>query len=550
VSQQPRSTAHPGAMFDDSTVARHYADGNWDAATVADHVRHQATNNPDGMAYRAPDADLTWAQYDALATRLAGAFVQLGLARGDLLGTLLPGGSLVHVVYLAAQQAGLVTLGMGPRSGEQDVARLLESTSCGWLLTCTVHRGQDTRDLMCRLKPAVAELGHHITVDLDAWGMIVKLDGVRRDLPGYAVAESLLAERALGPDELFFLNSTSGTTGLPKCVTATMNNRKYFSRLAADAGGLGDDETILSVLPSPYGFGLWSAHVTPARYGYTTVLCADFDPDEALRLVETERVTVLAAVTSQLVMMLNSPAFAERDLSTLRVVFTGGEPLQRERAAEFERRTGATILQFYGSNESGPLSVTRTADPQDNRLGTVGRPIAAQQVRLFDQDGTDVTATGGPGQCAAAGPGTTPGYYRDPHADEQLFRTDGWQLTGDLATLDEDGYLTITGRAAELIIRGGHNISAGQVETEVGTHPRVAQVAVIGVPDDVLGERVCAVLTTRDGQPLDVDELRDHLDTRGVSKHYWPEQVQLRQQLPLGIGGKLDKHQLRQELRG
>src|SRR5699024_11165694 len=140
---------------------------------------------------------------------------------------------------------------------------------------------------------------------------------------------------------------------------------------------------------------------------------------------ETERFTVLAAVTIQLVMMLNSPAFAERDLSTLRVVFTGGEPLQRERAAEFDRCTGATILQFYGSNESGPLSVTRTPDRQDDRFRPLRRPIAAHQVRLFDQHGPAVTATGGPGQCAAAVQHTTPGYYRDPHADKQLFRPDG-----------------------------------------------------------------------------------------------------------------------------
>lgn len=544
----PQDAATRPAMFDAATLERHYDDGSWDSATVSDHVRRNAETDPEGWAFRAPDANLTWAGYDELATRLAGAFVRLGLARGDLLGTLIPGGSLVHVAYLAAQNAGLVTLGMGPRSGDREVARLLETTSCRWLLTRTVHRGRDTRDLVSGLGEGPGP-EHHVTVDLDDHGLVLALDGVRQALPELVEAEALIVDRALGPDELFFLNSTSGTTGAPKCVMATMNNRKYFSWLAADAARFGNDETILSVLPSPYGFGLWSAHFTPARYDFTTVLCADFDAEEALRLIEAERVTVLAAVTSQLVMMLNSPGAGERDLSSLRVVFTGGEPLHRERAEEFERRTGAPILQFYGSNEAGPLSVTRTTDSREKRLSTVGRPIPAQHVLLFDREGTEVTIRGGPGQCAGLGPGTTPGYYRDPEADAQLFRADGWQLTGDLATLDDDGYLSLAGRTADLIIRGGQNISAVQVETEVATHPRVTQVAAIGVPDPVLGERVCAVIATRDGLVIDIEELREHLRTRGVTKHCWPEHVRLRGELPLGTGGKLDKQRLRDELR-
>lgn len=544
----PQDAAVGSAMFDKATLARYYNDGSWDSDTVADYVRRNAAGDSGGWAFRAPDVDLTWSGYDELAARLAGAFVRLGLVRGELLGTLVPGGSLVHVVYLAAQRAGLVTLGMGPRSGDADAARLLAATSCRWLLTRTIHRGRDMESLVNGLVDTVPDLPHHITLDVDSHGFTLALDGVPQSLPGRDEAEELVSGRALGPDELFFLNSTSGTTGVPKCVTATMNNRKYFSGLARDAADFGEQETFLSVLPSPYGFGLWSAHFTPARYGFPTVLCADFDPAETLRAIESRRVTVLAAVTSQLVMLLNSPAFDECDLSSLRVVFTGGEPLHRQRADEFERRTGASILQFYGSNEAGPLSVTRTVDPPAKRFGTVGKPIPAQRVRLFDGDGNDVTADGGPGQCGGIGPGTTPGYYRDAAANAELFRGDGWQLTGDLATLDDDGYLAVAGRTADLIIRGGQNISAVRVEEEVGTHPRVAQVAAIGVPDETLGERVCAVLTTRDGTDLDVAALREHLRARGVSKHYWPEHVRTRRELPLSTGGKLDKQRLRDEL--
>lgn len=541
-------TRNRNPVFDPTTIARYYAKGHWDASTVADYIRDNAERDPEGWAFRAPDAHLTWAGYDRLSTRLAGALVRLGVARNELVGTLVSGGSLVHVVYLAAQKAGLVALGMGPRSGDQEIARLLEKTSCHWFLTRSVHRGRKAIELVSAVTERGASVDNHVTVDLDGNGLRLAVAGVERPLPSMAEAEPLLAGRALGPDELFFLNSTSGTTGVSKCVAATMNVRKYFGPLAADAAGLTDGEVFCSVLPSPYGFGLWSAHFVPARYHATTVLCSDFDAAETLRLIETERVTVLAAVTSQFVMMLNSPAFSESDLSSLRVVFTGGERLNSERAEEFERRTGASILQFYGSNESGPISVTRVADTREKRLSTVGHPIPGQHVRLFDAEGADVTGSGGPGQCAAFGPGITPGYYEDPQANATLFRADGWLLTGDLASADTEGYLHLAGRTADLIIRGGQNVSVLEVETEVGAHPRVAQVAAIGVPDPTLGERVCAVISTRDGQDIDLDEVREHLAARGVSKHCWPERIRVLPELPLSAGGKLDKQRLRKQL--
>jgi acyl-CoA synthetase len=353
----------------------------------------------------------------------------------------------------------------------------------------------------------------------------------------------------LGPDDLFFLNSTSGTTGRPKCVRQTMNVRKYFGALAAAAARFGRDEVVASLVPAPYGFGLWSAHVVPAQYGFATVLVEEFEPAAAVRLIERHQVSVLAAVTSQFVMMLRTPEFATADLTSLRVMFTGGEKVPYERIAEFEDRTGAAVLQFYGSNEAGPISVTGVADPVEPRRRTGGRPVPAMNVRLLGPEGVDVTDTGGPGQVAVRGPGMTPGYYEDEDANAPLFRSDGWMLTGDLATISTDGFLTVTGRAADFIIRGGHNVSAPAVEEWISAHPRVAQVAVVGVPDETLGERVCAYLVTRDGADLALEDLRTHLAELGVTKQNWPERLVVWSSLPLSTGGKLDKTALRADAR-
>lgn len=524
--------------FSSATIERYYADGSWDADTIADLVARNAVAAPDGIAFHAPEGALTWREYDAAATRLAGAYVLAGWTPGQPLAVLLTGGALTHVAYLAAQRAGLVTVGLSPRAGDAEISHLLRHTAAVALVSRSSHRGRPAGEI-ARLTGAP----EHLELDLVDAVPVLRRAGVPLAVPTVAQAVGLLAGRGLGPDDLFFLNSTSGTTGRPKCVRQSMNVRKYFAGLAAEAGAFGPDEVVLSALPAPYGFGLWSAHVMPARYRFATVLTAEFDPAGTLDLIERHRVTVLAAVTSQFIMMLNHEAFARRDLGSLRVLFTGGERVPRHRAEEFEERTGCAVLQFYGSNEAGPISVTRVADPRPARLGTAGRPVPAMRLRLLDPDGDPVTE--GPGQVAVNGPGCTSGYFRDEPANRLLFRPDGWLRTGDLGRLDADGYLSITGRTADFIIRGGHNVSAPVVEEAVGGHPSVAQVAVVGMPDEVLGERVCAFVVTRDGTGLTLDELRVHLEAAGVSKVNWPERLVGLPVLPLGAGGKVDKSALR-----
>lgn len=537
MSEHPEAE-YPDAEYAEATVSRYYADGSWTKDTIADLVARNAAAAPDAIAFYAEDATLTWRAYDRLSTQLAGAYVLAGWRPGERLAVLLTGGALTHVAYLAAQKAGLVTVGLAPRAGDAEVAYLLSHTEAGGLVTRANHRGRPGWEIA-----QAAGARRHLVLDLVDEELTLECDGTSLRVPSWDEAASLIAGRGLGPDDLFFLNSTSGTTGRPKCVRQTMNTRKYFGALAAEAAQFRSDEVVFSAVPAPYGFGLWSAHVVPTQYRFPTVLAAEFSPAETLRLIERHRVTVLAAVTSQFIMLLNAPEFAEYDLSSLRVLFTGGERVPYRRAAEFEERTGCTVVQFYGSNEAGPISVTRVDDDREKRLRTVGRPIPAMRVRFFAPDGSPVD--GGPGQIAVNGPGCTAGYFRDAAANRILFREDGWLLTGDIGELDGDGYLSVTGRAADFIIRGGHNISVPYVEEVVGGHPRVAQVAVVGYPDEVLGERVCAFVVTRDGADLDLDDLRAYLGQAGVSKVNWPERVVCLPALPIGVGGKVDKKALR-----
>ena len=471
--------------------------------TLGAVVAANAARDPDGVAY-AGAGDLAWAEYsdraDALAATLAGRY-----ERGARVAVQMADGAAVHLMYLAAERAGIVVVGIGPRAGSREVEHLVTRTGAVDVLTA--------------------------------------LPPVDRSAPPADPT------RAFAADELWFLNSTSGTTGLPKVVMHHQARWFAFHDLAVATGALTDADVFMSVLPAPFGFGLWTAHFTPALLGAPCVLTERFDAEATLTAIDQHRVTVLAAVSTQFVMLLESPALAAADLTSLRVLYTGGERVPSERAAAFEARTGARVLQFYGSNETGALSATALTDDRDVRLGTAGRVIESLHVRLLDPDtGADITATGGPGIAACRGSVNCLGYWDDEAANSELFTADGWMRTGDVCTIDASGVLTVVGRTSDFIIRGGKNISAAQVEEEVSAHPGVALCAAVAMPDPVFGERVCVYVVARDPAVApDLAALQRHLAARGVGKELWPEHLVIVEgDLPRASGGKVAKAVLRE----
>jgi acyl-CoA synthetase len=515
--------------------------------SLSEVVDGRAGQAPDAPAYIGDAETLTWAGYAARSRRLAAALVALGLEPGERVGVLLPDGPGVHVAFLAAERAGLPVVGIGPRAGPAEIRHLLERTRASALVSRDRHRDLEMGAFAASLRGDGLPLRHHLALAAGiAEGEALLVDGAPLPEPGDD-ASAALAGRRLAPDDLFLLNSTSGTTGLPKCVMHDQRRWLYFHELAVDAGELSSSDVFLSVLPAPFGFGIWTAHVTPTLLGAPTVLMERFEADEAIRRMERHGVSVLAAVSTQFLMMLSSPALDRADLSRLRVLFTGGEAVPEARAAEFERRTGALVLQFYGSNETGALSRTTTRDPRARRLGTAGRVIDAMNVRLFDEAGRDVTETGR-GQPGCRGPALSRGYWDDPEANAKLYTPDGWMLTGDIATLDGDGTLRVVGRAADFIIRGGKNVSGPAVEAEVGTHPAVALAAAVAMPDEVFGERVCVYAELRPDATLTLEELVAHLEARGASRETLPERLVVVEALPRASGGKIAKGVLREDI--
>lgn len=518
-------------VFADEDAARFRAAGWWADTTLSDAVRRNAARSPDRRAYSdEPGASLTWREFDAAATSLAGQLFAAGIGRGARVAVWHSDCAAIHILFVAIERCGAVVVGIGARAGTREVGALLRNTEPKVLISDETHRLAAAR--------ATAESPVPVLV-LHRQAGLPGLDVDAAVPPGGVDAE-------LGADDVFLINSTSGTTGLPKCVVHTQNRWYYFHQKAVANGLLTSAEVFLPVIPMPFGFGIWTSHTTPIYLGAGAVILDRFTARAACEAIAQHSVTVLCCVSSQLTMLMAEPAFREANLTSLRVVFTGGEAIPYRPAAEFEERTGAKILQFYGSNETGLLSATTVDDSLDHRLRTAGRIVPEMSVRLFDGD-RDVTAAGR-GQPACRGPATSLGYLGGTDHDK-LFTSDGWMLMGDICELDADGYLTVTGRTSDFILRGGKNISAAQVEDAALTHPAIALAAAVAMPDPVFGERICLYAELVDSASVALPELVDHLLALGVSKELLPERLIVVDELPRSSGGKIAKGDLRQDIR-
>jgi acyl-CoA synthetase len=521
--------------FTDEDPARFRAAGWWSDSTLSDAVRRNAEGSPERVAYLEHDGiSLTWREFDAAATALAEQLVGIGIAPGDRVAVWHGDSAAIHALFIAVERCGAVVVGIGARAGTREVAAILRSSQPKIVISDSQRSAAAAQ--------VVVEVGELSLLVLGLVGGALRLNV-------FAAPRALSAGSQLGPDDVFLINSTSGTTGLPKCVVHTQNRWYYFHQKAVANGLLTSGDVFLPVIPMPFGFGIWTSHTTPIYLGATAVIVERFTTRAACQAIARHKVTVLCCVSTQLTMLMADRECRDYDLSSLRVVFAGGEALPYRPAAEFEELTGAKILQFYGSNETGLLSGTTVADSLRHRLRTGGRIVPEMAVRLFDGD-RDVTETGR-GQPACRGPATSLGYLGGTDQDK-LFTRDGWMLMGDICEIDADGYLSVTGRTSDFILRGGKNISASQVEDAVMTHPAIAVAAAVAMPDPVFGERVCLYAELVDAETsktIELPELVEHLLGLGVSKELLPERLIVVDALPRSSGGKIAKGDLRKDIR-
>lgn len=528
-------------------VIRQYTKaGYWRSKNATDYIIENAAQRTDKIAYIQGEKSITWGEYSILVDKLALAFLDMGIKKEDRFAIYLPDWKEAHIAIDALSKIGAVSVAININQRAKELEYMLNLTEAVGIITPSKWRELDYIEIVKQLRPNTPELKYHLVVGDDERPDIENLNTLLNEWPEEKDPADYLEQFHPSPNETFLMNFTSGTTGLPKCVLHTPNRWIYFVRLAIDGGKLTSEDVMLALVPNNSGFGLWTSHVCPIMLGAKTILLERFDAEEALRVIEREKVSVVTAVTTQFIKMLQVPNFSKYDLTSWRVMYTGGQDVPYEKVKELESSTGCTVLQFYGSVESGAVSRTVLGESLEQRTKTVGKPVPEMNVKLFDPaSGEEVTAPGQVGEVACKGPSIGSGYYNDPENTKKLFNSKGWLLTGDLGTIGEDGYLRLVGRVKDIIIRGGQNISAAEVEDAICGHPKVAEVAVVAMPDPVFGEKACAYVVTKAGQDITYEELVTYLNNLKTAKYKLPERLEMVTELPLSPGGKVMKNVLR-----
>jgi long-chain acyl-CoA synthetase len=476
---------------------------------------------------------MTYAKLDAASDQFAAGLLERGIVPGDRVALQLPNVGQFVVAYFGILKAGAVVVPLNVQYKAREVAHILGDSGASLLVTWS----------------AVAAEAAKGAADAGLTELVVLTTGAG---PGPDVGdryEDLFVDlrgrpplHQSDPGDVAVIVYTSGTTGRPKGAELTHFQLLMNADTPGRLFGIRDDDVVLVALPLFHVFALSSILNLCVRFGVTMTLVPRFDPGLVLDVVQRDRVTVFEGVPTMYVALLDHPGLDRYDLSSLRVGISGGAPLPATVIDQFEARFGIVILEGYGLSETASTT-TFNVSATDRRVYSVGRPIWGVEVEIWDDAG-QVQPAGHEhvGELVVRGVNVMRGYHGDPEGTAAAF-TEGWMHTGDLGYVDEDGYFFIVDRKKELIIRGGYNVYPREVEDVLHTHPAVAQVAVVGVPDDRLGQEVKAFVSLHPGQHATEAELIEHVRER-MAAYKYPRTVEVRDTLPLNATGKIVKREL------
>ncbi len=486
---------------------------------------------------------LTYAQLDAEVDRLARGLLAAGLRFGDRLGIWSPNCAEWVLTQFATAKIGVILVNVNPAYRTSELAYVLEQSGCRALVAATRFKSSDyvamVRD--ARAGGALPGLERVIHLDTPDWDELLA--------GGEALGDDVVAAAlaALRPEDPINIQYTSGTTGFPKGATLSHRNILNNGYFVARACRYTEADRVCIPVPFYHCFGMVMGNLACITHGATMVVPgAAFEPEATLRAVQNERCTSLYGVPTMFIAELDHPDFASFDLSSLRTGIMAGSPCPvavMERVMAEMHMEEVTIC--YGMTETSPVSTqTGHDDTVEQRTQTVGRVHPHLEVRIAGHDGETVPR-GETGELLTRGYSVMLGYWNDDERTAEAIDADGWMHTGDLATMDDDGYVRIVGRSKEMVIRGGENIYPREIEEFLHTHDGIAVAAVVGVPDARFGEELVAWIEPRAGHALTEDDVRDFC--RGRIAHYKvPRYVRFTDDLPMTVTGKIQKFKLRE----
>jgi 2,3-dihydroxybenzoate-AMP ligase len=528
--------------FPPEFARRYHERGYWSDKSLAEEFRVVFERYADRVALIDRERSITYTELDRLSTNLALNLLNLGLKTLDRVVVQLPNVSEFVVLYFALQKIGCIPIAALASHRYAEISQFVELSGAAACVVPERQRDFDYAQMINRIRKDAPALKHAIILGAPRQGFSSLSELIARPA---ALSASRLSEIRIDPTDPAVFQLSGGTTGIPKLIPRTHNDYAYNSKAAAAVCGINPDSVALIVLPIAHNLPLACPGIQGFLFhGGKAVISASTKPEDMCALIQKHHVTHLKVVPALLIRLLNDPALTRYDLSSLKVIQSGGQSLQPEtRLLANKLIPNAFVQENFGMSE-GLLMFVRLDDPEDVCLETVGRPISPDdEVRILDDDGNDVPM-GEVGELCCRGPYTLRGYFGVPEYNAWVFTADGFYRSGDLMRQHASGNYIVEGRKKDLINRGGEKISAEEIENLILSHPSVKNVACIPVPDPDLGERMCACVLLRDGANLSFEELKGFLLGREIAKYKLPERLEVLPDFPLSTFGKVSKKKL------
>ncbi|EFO4062524.1 medium-chain fatty-acid--CoA ligase [Escherichia coli] len=529
--------------FNEQRRAAYRQQGLWGDASLADYWQQTARAMPDKIAVvDNHGASYTYSALDHAASCLANWMLAKGIESGDRIAFQLPGWCEFTVIYLACLKIGAVSVPLLPSWREAELVWVLNKCQAKMFFAPTLFKQTRPVDLILPLQNQLPQLQQIVGVDkLAPATSALSLSQI------IAYNTPLTTAITVHGDELAAVLFTSGTEGLPKGVMLTHNNilaseRAYCARL-----NLTWQDVFMMPAPLGHATGFLHGVTAPFLIGARSVLLDIFTPAACLALLEQQRCTCMLGATPFVYDLLNLLEKQPADLSALRFFLCGGTTIPKKVARECQQR-GIKLLSVYGSTESSPHAVVNLDDPLSRFMHTDGYAAAGVEIKVVD-DARKTLPPGCEGEEASRGPNVFMGYFDEPELTARALDEEGWYYSGDLCRMDEAGYIKITGRKKDIIVRGGENISSREVEDILLQHPKIHDACVVAMPDERLGERSCAyVVLKAPHHSLSLEDVVTFFSRKPVAKYKYPEHIVVIEKLPRTASGKIQKFLLRKDI--
>lgn len=482
---------------------------------------------------------LTWSEIKQLSDRLALSLLQLDLKRDSKVLVQLPNCAELFLTRLACEKAGIQLVTVTPTFNLAELAPIIRFTQPQAAIVPKLYHGVDYLDLLQAARNETLRL-----IIITGGAAPVGTLDFEEMIAGAVDADRLKATRYSILD-VCQIATTSGSTGMPKCVAVPLYTRLLTGWIHLKRFAVHTDDRLAAATSIVTGTADALVYNGGCASGAAVVLTDRSSPAELCRLMAAERVSVIPLVPTMMARILALADLSPYDLRKLRLVINHGASISADRAAEIETKLACRIAQAYGSVDCGGISATFWDDPPGVRLGTLGRPLDGNETRIVDREHLDV-APGEVGRLWVRGLHTDAHFFNNPELDRTR-RVNGYFDLQELGRLDDEGNIVLMGREHDLIIRGGQNIFPADVEATLSLHPKIVEVAVVGIPDQEMGERVGAFVVCRDGNSIDLVEINSFLQKKGLARFKWPERLETILSLPrVASGYKVDKKKLKE----